>query len=85
MTTRTNYNQIAAKLNRTTIENRLEQMRSSPPPKTRKGAADLLAPFFKQITELREKGWTYAQLAKELSDAGLPVKTGALRLHLRKG
>jgi hypothetical protein len=33
------------------------------------------------VLELLAKGWTYAQLAQELSDTGLPVKASTLRRH----
>jgi hypothetical protein len=82
MTTRTDYQQIAAKLNYSTLEKTLETLRTQEPPKERKCVADVLAPITDKLRELRTKGWTYAQLTKELNDAGLPVKVSSLRAHL---
>jgi len=77
----TDYHQIASKLNYSTLEKKLEQMRTQTPPKTRKRVADVLAPIADRVLELLAKGWTYAQLAQELSDIGLPVKASTLRRH----
>lgn len=82
MSTRTDYNQIASKLNYTALDKKLDQLRSQIPPKARKGVAELLAPIAGRLNELRAKGWSYPQLAKELNDVGLPVKVSALRAHL---
>jgi len=77
----TDYHQIASKLNYSTLEKKLEQMRTQTPPKTRKHVADVLAPIADRVLELLANGWTYAQLAQELSDTGLPVKASTLRRH----
>ena len=77
----TDYHQIASKLNYSTLEKKLEQLRTQTPPKTRKRVADVLAPIADRVLELLAKGWTYAQLAQELSDTGLPVKASTLRRH----
>ena len=77
----TDYHQIASKLNYSTLEKKLEQLRTQTPPKTRKRVADVLAPIADRVLELLAKGWTYAQLAQELSDNGLPVKASTLRRH----
>jgi len=82
MSTRTDYHQIATKLNYAALDKKLDQLRSQPPPKTRKGVADVLAPIAGRLSELRAKGWSYPQLARELSEAGLPMKVSALRAHL---
>ena len=75
----TDYHQIASKLNYSTLEKKLEQLRTQTPPKTRERVADVLAPIADRVLELLAKGWTYAQLAQELSDTGLPVKASTLR------
>lgn len=82
MNTRTNYTELAAKLNYTALEKKLEQLREVAPPKKRKQVGDVLAPVAAKLRELRAKGWTYEQLAQELTAAGLPVKPSALRDHL---
>ena len=80
----TDYHQIASKLNYATLEKKLEQMRTQTPPKTRKQVADVLAPIADRVLELLAKGWTYAQLAQELSDTGLLVKASTLRRHFSR-
>ena len=82
MKQRINYTEVVAKLNHSALEKKLEQLGSQEPPKKRKQVGDALAPYAAKLRELRGKGWTYEQLAKELSDAGLPVKPSALRDHL---
>lgn len=82
MSTRTDYNQIATKLNYAALDKKLDQLRSQTPPKARKGVADVLAPIAGRLKELRAKGWSYPQLARELNEVGLPVKVSALRAHL---
>lgn len=82
MTTRIDYTALAAKLNYSALEKKLEQLREVAPPKKRKQVGDVLAPVSEKLRELRGKGWSYEQLAKELTDAGLPVKPSALRDHL---
>jgi hypothetical protein len=82
MSTRTDYNQIAEKLNYSAIETKLSQMANQEPPKKRKKASDLLAPIAGRLKELHGKGWTYEQIAKELAGMGLPVKASTLREYL---
>lgn len=82
MSTRTDYNQIAEKLNYSAIETKLSQMANQEPPKKRKKASDLLAPIAGKLKELHGKGWTYDQIAKELGAMGLPVKASTLREYL---
>ena len=82
MSTRTNYDQIAGKIDYAKLEKKLEQLREQEPPKKRKRAADLLAPVREKLLELRGNGWTYEQLAQELNEAGLPVKVATLRSYL---
>lgn len=82
MNTRIDYTELAAKLNYSVLDKKLEQLREVAPPKKRKQIADVLAPVAGKLRELRAKGWTYEQLARELTGAGLPVKASALRDHL---
>jgi hypothetical protein len=82
MNTRIDYTELAAKLNYSVLEKKLEQLREVAPPKKRKQVGDVLAPVAGKLRELHGKGWSYEQLAKELTDAGLPVKPSALRDHL---
>jgi hypothetical protein len=82
MNPRTDYTKLAAQLNYAALEKKLEQLGTIAPPKKRKQVGDLLAPVEGRLRELRAKGWTYEQLAKELNEFGLPVKPSALRDHL---
>jgi hypothetical protein len=82
MRTRTNYDQLAEKIDYTKLEKKLDQLREQEPPKKRKGVAGLLAPMREKLLELRGKGWTYEQLAQALNEAGLPVKVATLRHYL---
>jgi ribosome-binding protein aMBF1 (putative translation factor) len=79
---RIDYGQLAAKLNYAALDQKLGQLREQEPPKKRKQIGDVLAPVAARLRELRAKGWTYEQLAKELNDFGLPVKPSALRDYL---
>lgn len=82
MSTRTNYDQLADRIDYTKLEKKLEQLQEKTPPKKRKSVADLLAPVREKLLELHAKGWTYEQLAQELHDSGLPVKVATLRNYL---
>jgi hypothetical protein len=82
MTTRIQYHQIAAKLDYTQLKQKLVLLQNQTPPKTRKSSADVLAPLTDQLRMLRARGWSYAQIAKELGEAGLPIKPSRLRQHL---
>ena len=82
MNTRTNYDQLAEKIDYAKLDKKLEQLREQEPPKKRKRAADLLAPVREKLLELHSKGWTYEQLSKELNESGLPVKIATLRGYL---
>lgn len=82
MSTRTDYDQIAGRIDYTTLERKLEQLGTKPPPKKRKTVADLLDPVRAKLLELHGNGWTYEQLAKELHESGLPVKIATLRNYL---
>jgi hypothetical protein len=82
MTQRTDYNSVAAKINYSALEKKLEQLESKKPPRARKHLEDVLAPVTGLLRKLRAKGWTYEQLSAELSQMGIPVKPSALRDHL---
>ncbi len=82
MNARTDYDQLAQKIDLAKVEKKLDGLREQEPPKRRKGVAGLLAPMRERLLELHTKGWTYGQLAKELADAGLPVKVPTLRNYL---
>ncbi len=82
MNTRTNYDQLAEKIDYAKLEKKLDQLWEQEPPKKRKGVAGMLAPVRPKLLELRGKGWTYEQLARELGDAGSPVKVATLRHYL---
>lgn len=69
-------------MNYAALDKKLEQLREQQPPKKRKQIGDVLAPAEARLRELRGKGWTYEQLAKELNEFGLPVKPAALRDYL---
>ena len=85
MKERTDYTAAAEGIDYAKLEKKLDQLREEAPPKKRKSAGDVLAPVREKLLELRAKGWTYAQLAAELNGAGVPVKVGTLRAHLRGG
>jgi hypothetical protein len=85
MKTHTDYTELADKLDGAKVEKRLEQLRTQEPPKKRKSAADVLAPYRDRLADLHANGWTYAQLAEELKNAGLPVAVGTLRDYLGNG
>jgi hypothetical protein len=82
MKTRTDYDQFAGKIDLEKLDKKLDQLREQEPPKRRKGVAGLLDPMRDKLLELRDKGWTYKQLAQELHDGGLPVKVATLRNYL---
>ena len=82
MSTRTDYDEIADKIDYTKLERKLDQLREKEPPKKRRSAADLLGPVREKLLELHGKGWTYEQLARELHESGLPVKLATLRNYL---
>jgi hypothetical protein len=62
----TDYHQIASKLNYSTLEKKLEQLRTQTPPKTRKRVADVLAPIADRVRDLLAKGWTYRKRPAEI-------------------
>jgi hypothetical protein len=82
MKERTDYDQLAGKIDLAKLDKKLDQLREQEPPKRRKGVAGLLDPMRDKLLELHAKGWTYQQLAQELHDGGLPVKVATLRNYL---
>ena len=82
MNARTDYDQLAGKIDLTKLDKKLDQLREQEPPKRRKCVAGLLDPMRDKLLELHDKGWTYKQLAEELHDGGLPVKVTTLRNYL---
>ena len=79
MSTRTDYAQIATKLDYAALEKKMEQLSQRAPPKKRKTAADLLEPLREHLLTLHRKGWSSGQLAEELKAAGVPVSPARLR------
>ena len=79
MRTRTDYGQLAAKLDYDALEKKFTQLAESEPPKTRKTAADALEPLREQLLALYHKGWTSNQLVQELKNAGVPVSPARFR------
>jgi len=84
MNLRPDYNQIAAELNGSALEKKLEELTHRLPPRKRKRLADVLGPFTERLLTLHGLGWTYSQLADELTACGLPVRVGTLREYLTK-
>lgn len=79
MRARTDYGQLAAKLDYTALDEKLEQLSQRNPPKTRKTAADVLEPLREKLLALHRKGWTSGQLVEELKSAGVPVSPARFR------
>ncbi len=79
MSTRIDYAQIAAKLDYTALEKKLEQLAQREPPRTHKTAGDVLEPLREKLLALHGKGWSSNQLADELKTAGVPVSPARLR------
>ena len=79
MSKRIDYEQIAAKLDYTTLEKKLALLAEREPPKNRKTAADLLEPLREKLLALQRKGWSSQQLADELKSAGVPVSPARVR------
>ena len=79
MSTRIDYEQIAAKLDYPALERKLAQLADREPPKNRKTASDILEPLRERLLALRRKGWSSQQLAAELKAAGMPVSPASLR------
>ena len=79
MSKRIDYEQIAAKLDYTALDKKLEQLAQREPPKNRKTAVDLLKPLRERLLALQRKGWSSKQLVDELKAAGVPVSPARLR------
>jgi len=79
MSTRTDYGQLADKLDYSALEQKLRQLAEREPPKTRKTAADVLEPLREKLLALHRKGWSSSQLVEELKAAGVPVSPARFR------
>ena len=79
MSTRIDYAQIAANLDYTALEKKLEQLAQREAPRAHKTAADVLEPLRERLLVLHRKGWGSSQLAEELKTAGVPVSPARLR------
>ena len=79
MKTRIDYGQLAAKLDYTALEKKLEQLGQQEPPKKRRTAADALEPLRDRLLALHHKGWSSGQLVEELKAAGVPVSPARFR------
>src|SRR5207249_3909212 len=79
MSTRTDYAQLAAKVDYAALEKKLSQLAEREPPKKRRTAEDLLDPLREKLLALYRKGWSSGQLAAELKTAGVPVSPARLR------
>src|ERR1700722_5215702 len=79
MKTRIDYGQLAAKLDYTALEKKLEQLGQQEPPKKRRTAADALEPLRDRLLALHRKGWSSGQLVEELKAAGVPVSPARFR------
>ena len=79
MSKRIDYGQIAAKLDYTALDKKLELLTQHAPPKKRKTAVDLLEPLRERLLALHRKGWSSKQLVEELKAAGVPVSPARLR------
>jgi hypothetical protein len=79
---RIDYTQLAARLNYTALEQKLDHLQEVTPPKKRKCIGDVLSPIAAKLIELRKKGWSYEHLTQQLNDFGLPLRPAALRDYL---
>src|SRR5947208_2007585 len=79
MNTRTNYEQLAAKVDYAALEKKLMQLAQARPPKRRKTVSDVLEPVREHLLTLYHNGWTSVQLVVELKGAGVPVSPARLR------
>jgi hypothetical protein len=84
MSKRIDYEQIAAKLDYTALNKKLEQLADREPPKNRKTAVDLLEPLRERLFALQRNGWSSQQLVDELKSAGVPVSPARLRECLNR-
>jgi len=84
MSTRTDYAQLAAKVDYAALEKKLSQLAQRAPPKKRRTAEDLLEPLREKLVALYRKGWSSAQLVEELKAAGVPVNPARMRECLNR-
>src|SRR6266545_1926752 len=84
MSTRIDYEQIAAKLDYAALDKKLAQLAERHPPKKRKSVADVLEPARERLLALHRKGWSSGQLVNELKSAGVPVSPARLRDCVRR-
>jgi hypothetical protein len=84
MSKRIDYAQIAAKLDYTALNTKLEQLAEREPPKNRKTVVDLLEPLRERLLVLQRNGWSSNQLVDELKAAGVPVSPARLRECLNR-
>jgi hypothetical protein len=82
--TRPDYARLAATLDGSALEKKLEELTHRTPPRKQKRLADVLSPYTDKLLKLHGLGWTYRQLAEELKASGLPVSVGTLREYLTK-
>jgi hypothetical protein len=82
--TRPDYARLAATLDGSALEKKLEELTHRTPPRKQKRLADVLSPYTDKLLKLHGLGWTYRQLAEELKASGLPVSVGTLREHLTR-
>ncbi len=82
--TRPDYARLAATLDGSALEKKLEELTHRQPPRKQKRLADVLSPYTDRLLKLHGLGWTYRQLAEELKASGLPVSVGTLREYLTK-
>ena len=82
MAERIDYTKVAESVNYPALISKLDKLREKEPPKRRKSASDVLHAVTDHLLDLRSKGWTYAQLMKELSESEMKVTLSALRAHL---
>jgi hypothetical protein len=81
---RPDYAQLAATLDGSALDKKLEELTHRTPPRKQKRLADVLSPYTDKLLKLHGLGWTYRQLAEELKASGLPVSVGTLRESLTK-
>ena len=82
--TRPDYARLAATLDGSALEKKLEELTHRTPPRKQKRLADVLSPYTDKLLKLHGLGWTYRQLAEELKASGLPVSVGTLREYLTR-
>ncbi len=79
MSKRTDYNEVAEKVDYPKVEKALQQLAERKPTRKRKTAADILEPLREQLLALHRKGWSSSQLVNELKASGVPVSPARFR------